>query len=273
MGCCHCVEWRYKNIFSSFEAWRYSETLPKISSEKWMKELLRSCHSFTPYVNDFEKFHTNERAVLPEYYWNNTFLTLNTSKTSTSKSKCNNNMMSFKVSVNLTWWIVAQSIVRHAPNIYQCVCESDRVREWLTQLHRFGNTEPYSQAILTTRVGVCQDINPEGKEMRGSRDDGGWGGLCTVVIAWTSNNPEVPSVWKIWRDCVGCSEVVQRNFQRITVCFTKSLSYIDWDISMVQTTCVLSTKDNENYIIWTQVLRMLWYLEKLLAFLNLESCE
>lgn len=135
MGRCHCVEWRYKNIFSSFEAWRYSETLPKISSEKWMKELLRSCHSFTPYVNDFEKFHTNERAVLPEYYWNNKFLTLNTSKTSTSKSKCNNNMMSFKVSVNLTWWTVAQSIVRHAPNIYQCVCA--RVTHSITQVWKY----------------------------------------------------------------------------------------------------------------------------------------
>lgn len=47
------------------------------------------------------------------------------------------------------------------------MCESESLN------YTFGNTEPYSQAILTARVGVCQDTSPKGKEMRGSRDDGG----------------------------------------------------------------------------------------------------
>lgn len=32
-------------------------------------------------------------------------------------------------------------------------------------------------------MGVCQDTGPEGKGMRGSRDDGGQGGACLIVIA------------------------------------------------------------------------------------------
>lgn len=50
-----------------------------------------------------------------------------------------------------------------------CVCV--RVSHPITQVWKY--TEPCSQAILTGRVGVCQDTSPQGKGMRGSRDDGG----------------------------------------------------------------------------------------------------
>ncbi len=32
-------------------------------------------------------------------------------------------------------------------------------------------------------VGVCRDTSPKRNGMRGSRDDGGRGGVCPVVIA------------------------------------------------------------------------------------------
>ena len=43
-------------------------------------------------------------------------------------------------------------------------------------------------------MGGCWDTSHEGKGIRGRRDDGGWGWVCPVVTAWTSNNPKARSV-------------------------------------------------------------------------------